>query len=130
MKFLKNFFGEFKEFISKGDVVSMAVGIIIGSTFTAIVNSLVKDIITPVIGLIMGGINFAGLSVTFRNANIAYGNFVQAIINFLITAFVLFLIVKFMNALKRKPKEEPKPAEPVVPDDVKLLTEIRDLLKK
>ena len=129
---MKKFFSEFKEFISKGDVMSMAVGIIIGSAFTAIVTSLVNDIITPLMGLILGGINFNGIIIQVKDAQVMVGNFIQAIITFLITAFALFLVVKTINQMKRKPKEEEPaaPAEPVIPDDIKLLTEIRDLLKK
>ena len=129
---MKNFFKEFKEFIAKGDVMSMAIGIIIGSAFTAIVTSVVNDIITPMMGLIMGGIDFKSIMIEVGDAQILVGNFLQAVINFLITAFVLFLVVKGLNQLKRKPKEEEPaaPAEPVIPEDVKLLTEIRDLLKK
>lgn len=134
---MKKFFAEFKEFISRGDVLSMAIGIIIGSTFTAIVNSLVKDIITPLIGVILGGINFAGMSVTIGSSVIMFGSFIQAVINFLLTAFVLFLVVKAMNTMKKlgekkKAEEEAaKPAEPApTPADIALLMEIRDLLKK
>ena len=137
---MKKFFAEFKEFISRGDVVSMAVGIIVGSTFTAIVNSLVKDIITPFIGVLMGGANFSELGWTIGEAQIMYGSFIQAVINFLITAFVLFCVVKAMNTLKqlgekKKAEEEAaKAAEPAAPaptpEDIVLLTEIRDLLKK
>ena len=129
---MKNFIKEFKEFISKGDVMSMAVGIIIGTAFTAIVTSVVNDIIGPIIGLILGGIDFKSLAIEVFDARIMVGNFIQATINFLITAFVLFLIIKSFNAMKRKPKEEPKeePKEPEIPEDIKLLTEIRDLLKK
>jgi len=129
---MKNFFKEFKEFIAKGDVMSMAIGIIIGSAFTSIVTSVVNDIITPMMGLIMGGIDFKSIMIEVGDAQIMVGNFLQAVINFLITAFVLFLVVKMLNQLKRKPKEDeaPAPAEPVIPEDVKLLTEIRDLLKK
>ena len=127
---MKKFYQEFKEFIAKGDVMSMAIGIIIGSAFTAIVTSVVNDIITPFMGLILGGIDFKSIMIEVGDAQILVGNFIQAVINFLITAFVLFLVVKAINQLKRKPKEEPKPAEPVIPEDIKLLTEIRDLLKK
>jgi large conductance mechanosensitive channel len=118
----------------------MAVGIIVGSTFTAIVNSLVKDIITPFIGVLMGGANFSELAWTIGEAQIMYGSFIQAVINFLITAFVLFCVVKAMNTLKqlgekKKAEEEAaKAAEPAAPaptpEDIVLLTEIRDLLKK
>ena len=123
---------EFKEFISRGNVMDMAVGIIIGGAFTAIVGSLVADIITPIIGMLMGGINFSELAVTVGSAQLTYGNFIQAIINFLLVAWVLFLIVKAMNKMKRK--EEEKPAEPEAPaeppEDIVLLREIRDSLKK
>lgn len=134
---MKKFFAEFKEFISRGDVMSMAVGIIIGSAFTAIVTSLVNDIITPVIGVILGGVDFSGLSISLGEAAINYGSFIQAIINFLLTALVLFSIVKSFNSMKKlaeKKKEEEKAAAPAapapVPADVALLTEIRDLLQK
>ena len=123
---------EFKEFISRGNVMDMAVGIIIGGAFTAIVGSLVADIITPIIGMLMGGINFSELAVTVGSAQLTYGNFIQAIINFLLVAWVLFMIVKAMNKMKRK--EEEKPAEPEAPaeppEDIVLLREIRNSLKK
>ena len=123
---------EFKEFISRGNVMDMAVGIIIGGAFTAIVSSLVADIITPIIGMLMGGVDFSALAVTVGSANLTYGNFIQAIINFLLVAWVLFMIVKAMNKMKRK--EEEKPAEPEAPaeppEDIVLLREIRDSLKK
>lgn len=123
---MKKFFEEFKAFISKGDVVSMAVGLMVGSAFTAIITALNECIITPVLGLFIGGLDFSGLIIPI-GSGILIGNFIQAIINFLITAFVLFLVVKFFNSFKKK---EEKPAEPpAVPEDVKLLTEIRDLLK-
>lgn len=123
---------EFKEFISRGNVMDMAVGIIIGGAFTAIVGSLVADIITPIIGMLLGGVNFSELAVTVGSASLTYGNFIQAIINFLLVAWVLFMIVKAMNKMKRK--EEEKPAEPEAPaeppEDIVLLREIRDSLKK
>ena len=123
---------EFKEFISRGNVMDMAVGIIIGGAFTAIVGSLVADIITPIIGMLMGGINFSELAVTVGSAQLTYGNFIQAVVNFLLVAWVLFMIVKAMNKMKRK--EEEKPAEPEAPaeppEDIVLLREIRDSLKK
>lgn len=126
---MKKFFEEFKQFISKGDVVSMAVGIIIGGAFTAIVTSLVNDILTPILGVIMGGTDFTEIAIAVGNEKIMIGNFIQAVIDFLLKALFLFLVVKFFNKFKKK--EEPKPAPaPVVPEDVKLLTEIRDLLKE
>lgn len=126
---MKKFFEEFKAFISKGDVVTMAVGLMVGSAFTAIVTALNANILTPILGIFLGGINFKGIVITIGSAVIEVGLFIQAIINFLITAFVLFLIVKFFNSLKKK--EEAKPAPPpATPEDVKLLREIRDLLKE
>lgn len=127
----KGFFGEFKEFIARGNVMDMAVGIIVGSAFTAIVTSLVGDIFTPIIGLILGGIDFAGMAVTIGEASINFGNFIQAIINFLLTAFVVFCMVRLVNKMRRKKEEEPAPAPEPTPDPtVELLTEIRDLMKK
>ena len=119
---------EFKEFINKGNVMDMAVGVIIGAAFGAIITSLVNDIIMPLVGIITGGVNVSGLSVKVGDAVLTYGNFIQAIINFLIIALAIFFMVKAVNKLTRKKeKEEEKPAKP---DDVKLLEEIRDLLKK
>ena len=128
---MKKFFTEFKTFIAKGDVMSMAVGIIIGGAFTAIVNSLVNDVITPLLGILLGGINFTGIILQVGSAQLMVGNFIQAIITFLLTAFALFLILKTFNAFKKKEEEKPAaPAEPPVPPaDIQLLTEIRDLLK-
>ena len=131
---MKGFIKEFKEFISKGNVMQMAVGIIIGSAFTAIVTSLNQDIITPLLGLVLGQVDFSALAITVGGASVAYGKFIQAIITFLITAFALFWVIKAMNVLtaEKKKEEEPAPAEPEpapVPEDIQLLTEIRDLLK-
>ena len=129
---MKAFMNEFKEFIAKGDVMSMAVGIIIGGAFTAIVNSLVGDVVTPLLGIITGGIDFTAISFTVGEANIMVGNFIQAVITFLLTAFVIFTIMKAINSLSRK-KEEPVEEvaeEPAAPsEDILLLMEIRDLLK-
>ena len=125
---MKKFFKEFKEFIAKGNVMAMAVGIIIGSAFTAITTSLVNDIFTPLLGVLIGGINFSGICVTIGDAQIMFGTFIQAVINFLLTAFVLFLMIKSFNKLQRKKEEEPKKA-PEPSAEEKLLTEIRDLLK-
>ena len=130
---MKSFIREFKEFISKGDVMSMAVGIIVGTAFTAIVTSLNQDIITPILGLILGQIDFTSLSITVGGASVMYGNFIQAIITFLITAFTLFLVLKAFNKMSAKVKkaeEDAAAAEPApVPEDIQLLTEIRDLMK-
>ena len=125
---------EFKDFISKGNVVDLAVGVIIGGAFGKIVTSLVNDIIMPLIGVIIGGINFTSLSIKIGESVIAYGSFIQNIIDFLIIAACIFVFVKFVNKLtnlnKVEEKEEPKKEEPKVAEDIKLLTEIRDLLKK
>ncbi len=122
---------EFKEFISRGNVVDMAVGVIIGGAFTAIVNSLVADIFTPLIGAMLVGVNFNDLGFEFPLGNHPYlnfGSFIQNVITFLLTALCLFAVIKFINAFKRK--EAAKPAEPPKPTkEEELLTEIRDLLK-
>lgn len=131
---MKSFIKEFKEFISNGNVMSMAIGIIIGGAFTAIVNSLVADIITPLIGMILGGINFSGISITVGSAQLMVGNFIQAVIMFVLTALVIFVMMKGLNKLAAKKKaaydaeEAAAPAEPS--DEVKLLMEIRDALNK
>jgi len=120
---------EFKEFALKGNVLDLAVGIVIGAAFGAIVNSLVADIIMPLIGIVMKGVDFKSLMVTVGNAKVTYGNFVQAIINFLIIAFALFLVIKGVNATRKKEAAEPV-APPAPSNEEKLLMEIRDLLKK
>lgn len=132
---------EFKEFAMKGNVVDLAVGVIIGAAFGKIVESLVADVFMPVVGAIVGGLDFSnyflGLSSAVsatslveakkQGAVLAYGNFMTITLNFLIIAFILFLVIKAMNRMKRK--EEAKPAEVAeVPEDVKLLSEIRDIL--
>lgn len=128
---MKKFFAEFKEFISRGNVVDLAVGMIIGSAFTAIVKSLVENIVTPLIGVLLGGLDFSGLNFTIGNAVIEIGLFVNAVITFLLTALVLFCVVKAMNRFKRKTEEEPKEEGPApTPEDILLLQEIRDLLKE
>ena len=122
---------EFKEFISKGNVIDLAVGVIIGGAFGKIVSSLVDNILMPLIGLLLGGINFSTLSIKVKDAVINYGLFIQNIIDFLIIALCVFLIVKAVNklmSLKKKPEE--KVEAPVKSDEVVLLEEIRDLLKK
>ena len=134
---MKKFIEEFKTFIAKGNVMTMAVGIIIGGAFTAIVNSLVNDVITPLLGIIIGGIDFSNIIIQVGEAQLLVGNFIQAIITFLLTALVIFWLVKFFNKLTEKKKEEepaPEPeAEPEpepTPEDIELLREIRDLLKE
>jgi large conductance mechanosensitive channel len=118
---------EFKEFIAKGNVMDLAVGIIIGAAFTAIVGSLVDDMIQPLIGLFLGGIDFSGLSLMVGDATFNYGKFITALINFLIIAFVVFMLVKMMN--KIMPKPAPAPEAPKGPTAEDLLAEIRDALK-
>ena len=124
---------EFKKFIARGNVMDLAVGVIIGGAFSSIVSSLVDDILMPIIGIIIGGINFSGLHITFKSAVINYGMFIQNIIDFIIVAFCIFLMVKGLNKLaeigKKKEKEEVKNAEPVVSEEVKLLREINENLK-
>lgn len=118
---------EFKKFISRGNVVDMAVGVIIGGAFGKIVTSLVNDILMPLIGTVLGGLNFSSLSITINDANIAYGAFIQSIVDFLIIAFCIFMMIKLFEKFKHK---EEKLDEPIKKsDEVLLLEEIRDLLK-
>lgn len=120
---------EFKEFMLRGNVMDLAVAVIIGGAFTAIVTSLVNDIIMPIVGVILGGVDFTALAITVGDANITYGNFIQAIINFLIIALVLFLLIRSINNMSRKKEEAPAaPPEPTAEE--KLLAEIRDLLRE
>lgn len=127
---MKNFIGEFKEFISQGNVVDMAIGVVIGTAFGAIVTSLVDNIVMPLVGIIAGGIDISGLAIKVGGATLGYGVFLQNVIDFLIVAFVIFCAVRAMNKLKNKLKkpEEEAPSE-YTPDDITLLTEIRDILK-
>ncbi len=118
---------EFKKFILRGNVVDLAVGIVIGAAFTKIVDSLVKDIFMPVIGLITGGFNVAGVTVGYKDAQLGVGNLTQNIITFVIVGFCMFLVVKGMNMLSKKEEVAPTPMPPT-PSEA-LLTEIRDLLK-
>lgn len=131
MKETKGFVAEFKAFIARGNVLDMAVGIIIGSAFTAIVTSLVNDIIMPIVGVIIGGIDFSGLKVTVGSSAINYGLFIQAIINFLLIALTVFIIIKIISRVQRKKDAVAAEKEPAAPSpEVELLTEIRDLLSK
>ncbi len=119
---------EFLKFIQKGNVLDLAVAVIIGGAFGAIITSLVNDIIMPIVGIIIGGVNFTGLKATVGEAEILYGNFIQATVNFVIIAFVIFLVVKAVNKMKRP--EPVAPAAPPAPSaEEKLLAEIRDRLK-
>lgn len=125
------FLKEFKIFISRGNVMDMAVGVIIGGAFSNITNSLINDIVMPVLGIFTNSISFADLTVEIGSAVITYGNFIQAVLNFLIMALVVFCLVKAMNSLHRKKEEAPAapPAPPEPSNEEKLLTEIRDLMK-
>ncbi len=125
---MKGFMTEFKEFINKGNVMDMAVGVIIAGAFGKIVTALVENILMPIVGMLLGGVNFSELSVTVGDASIVYGAFIQAIIDFLIIAFVIFVLVKNINKMKKEEPAEEEPEE--TPADIALLTEIRDLLKK
>lgn len=131
---MKKIIGEFKEFIARGSVIDLAVGMIVGSAFTKIVTSLVNDVLMPAIGVVLGGIDFTNLTLEFRDATIYYGNFIQNIIDFLIVAFCIFIFVKTVNTLtsktKKKEEKEEKKEEAKKSDEVILLEEIRDLLKK
>ena len=124
---------EFKEFIARGNVMDLAVGVIIGGAFGKIVTSLVGDIIMPIIGVIIGGIDFTGLTAKIGNAEIKYGSFIQNVLDFLIIAFCIFMLVRIVNRFMskiHKEKEEETVEEPKKSDEVLLLEEIRDLLKK
>ncbi len=137
----KGFINDFKQFIMRGNVIDMAVAVVMGAAFNKIISSLVNDIIMPAIGAIFGGINFSDLKyviseatvengVEVAEAAITYGVFIQAVIDFLIIAFSMFIVIKSFSMLKRKKKEEEKEEEPPAkPDDVVLLEEIRDILK-
>ncbi len=127
---------EFKEFAMRGNVIDLAIGIVIGAAFGKIVTSLVADVIMPPLGLLIGGVNFTDLKIVMKAAvgdapavTLNYGNFLQVIFDFLIVAFAIFLLIKGINRFKKK--EEAKPAAPATPsNEEKLLMEIRDLLKK
>ncbi len=138
------FIKEFKEFAMKGNVMDMAVGVIIGGAFGKIVSSLVDDVLMPIIGKLTGGVDFTNLFVTLGDgqyetlaaakeagaATLAYGQFIQNIIDFLIVAFCIFMMIKGMNKLNKKKEEEAAPAAPAGPTQEELLAEIRDLLKQ
>ncbi len=120
---------EFRDFMSRGNVMDLAVAVIIGAAFTAIVNSFVADIVMPVIGVILGGVDFTTLAITVGGANITYGNFLQAILEFLIIAFVVFMMVRTINNLQKSKEAEEAAASPAPSAEETLLAEIRDLLK-
>ena len=127
---MKKFISEFKEFISKGNVLDMAVGVIIGGAFSKIVSSLVNDVMMPLIGIIIGGHDFTNLSIKVGNAKIMYGSFLQNVVDFLIVAFCLFIVIKIINRFKKKQeKNENKEKIKTPSEEVILLSERRDLLK-
>ena len=131
---MKGFLEEFKAFAMKGNVIDLAVAVVIGAAFGKIVSSLVDNVITPLVGVLLGGVDFSGLRATVGDAVFTYGVFIQSVFDFLIVAFVIFLVVKGINHAEKsmvKKEEAPaedKPAEP--PEDIKLLREIRDSLKQ
>lgn len=132
---MKKFISEFKEFISKGNVLDMAVGVIIGGAFSKIVTSLVDNIIMPIVGILIGGHDFTNLTITLKDATISYGTFIQNVVDFLIVAFCIFVFIKAINRLSRKRKkealkQEEEKKEAPIPPDIQLLCEIRDLLKE
>ncbi len=119
-------FKEFRDFAMKGNVVDLAVAVIIGAAFGKIVTSLVSDVLMPIIGLILGKIDFSTLAFTVGSSTIKYGMFIQSVVDFVIIAFCIFLVLKQLKRFKK----EKDPVEPEVREEVKLLTEIRDLLRK
>lgn len=126
LKMVKKGASDFKVFISRGNVVDMAVGVIIGGAFGKIVTSLVNDVLMPFVGILIGGVDFSELSITIGDIKILYGSFIQTIIDFLIIAFCIFMIVKLFEKFKKKEEV----AMPKKSDEVVILEEIRDLLKK
>jgi len=123
-------FKEFKKFIARGNVIDLAVGVIIGGAFGKIVTSLVNDVLMPAIGVVIGGLDFTSLSITIKDSKIMYGSFIQNVVDFLIVSFCIFVLVKIVNKLTHKKEEEAKVEEPKKSGEVLLLEEIRDLLKE
>ncbi|WP_337018262.1 large conductance mechanosensitive channel protein MscL [Oceanobacillus massiliensis] len=121
---------EFKEFAFKGNIVDLAVAVVIGAAFGGIVTSFVGSIITPLIGILVGGIDFTGLRVTVGDAEVLYGNFIQSFIDFLIVAFAIFMVIRFLNRFKREEEEVVEEAAEELSVQDQLLTEIRDLLQE
>ncbi len=127
---MKKFLSEFKEFAIKGNMLDLAVGVIIGAAFNTIVKSLVDDIIMPIIGVLIGGHDFTALAIKFGEETVNYGNLIQNVVNFLITAFCLFVVVKGINTLKRKKETEEVVEEkaPEKSEDIVLLEQIKEAL--
>jgi large conductance mechanosensitive channel len=126
---MQSFLHEFKAFAMRGNVIDLAVAVVIGGAFGKIVSSLVDTVITPVIGLVLGGIDFSSLAFSMGDTSIRYGAFIQSVVDFVIVAFVIFLAIRAMNTLKKKDEEQPV-TQPKPTREEELLTEIRDLLKK
>ena len=124
---MKNFFKEFSKFIQKGNVIDMAVGVVIGNAFSGIINSLVNDIIMPIVAIPTGKVNFTGLKLTIWKTQITYGSFIQAVVNFLIIAFCIFCVITAMNKFTEKLK---KVEEKKKDEQLALPEEIRDIMKK
>ena len=127
---MKKFLHEFKAFALKGNVVDMAVGVIIGTAFSAIVNSIVKDLIMPIFGIVLGGINFTVLSVSVGGSVITYGNLIQSIVNFLIISLTIFLFVKFISKFKHTKEETEEEQPPKKSDELLVLEQILETLKE
>ncbi|MEC1601993.1 MULTISPECIES: large conductance mechanosensitive channel protein MscL [Bacillus] len=121
---------EFKTFAMRGNIVDLAIGVVIGGAFGKIVTSLVNDIIMPLVGLLLGGLDFSGLSFTFGDAVVKYGSFIQTIVNFLIISFSIFIVIRTLNQLKRKKEAEEEAEVEAADAQEELLKEIRDLLKQ
>lgn len=126
---MKKIWHEFKDFAIKGNVMDMAVGVIIGGAFGKIVTSLVNDILMPLFGILLGGIDFSDLQLPIGDANIMYGAFIQTVVDFLIISFSIFLFVRSINKLKKEEEEEVEPETPTPSKEELLLTEIRDILE-
>ncbi|MEG9464230.1 large conductance mechanosensitive channel protein MscL [Bacillus amyloliquefaciens] len=122
---------EFKSFAMRGNIMDLAIGVVIGGAFGKIVTSLVEDIIMPLVGLLLGGLDFSGLAVTFGDAHIKYGSFIQTIVNFFVISFSIFIVIRTIGKLRRKKEAEEEAEEAEETDQqTELLTEIRDLLKQ
>lgn len=131
---MKGMLSEFKKFAVKGNIIDLAVGVVIGTAFSKIVTSLVNDILMPFIGLLIGGINFASLEFRIGEASIKYGNFIQTVVDFLIVAFSIFIFVRFINRIRKefeKPAPPPPTSAPPVPSkEEMLLTDIKNILEE
>ena len=123
-------FKEFKTFVMRGNVMDLAVGVIIGAAFGKIVTSLVNDVLMPLLGILLGKVNFTDLTIKIGSATVKYGMFIQNILDFLIVAFCIFLMVKVINKIMKKQDDDKKEENPEKSDELKALEEIRDLLKK